>query len=55
MLVFGRDQIVLAVSVSGVEDCVGNSVWVARCATVFWELFCEVVVASVVVLLCLCS
>ena len=55
MPVFGFDPIVLVVSVSGVEDCVGNPVWVARCAPVLWEVSCEFMVPSVVVSLCLCS
>ena len=55
MPVPGCDPTVPVIFVPVVEDCVGEPVWVARCAPVLWEVSCEVMIPGVVVSLCLCS
>ena len=55
MPVPGCDPTVPVIFVPVVEDCVGEPVWVARCAPVLWEVSCEIMIPGVVVSLCLCS
>ena len=55
MPVPGCGPAVSVVSVSVVEDFVGEPTWVARCAPVFEEVSCEVMFLGVVLSLCLLS